>query len=357
MIKEYKPFTEETLDDALSVIRERFPPSAEEIARKVLRNPLRKLCSDAGTIGYRDGRPVCFQANMLRRFYFGTKPVLGVAGGLVCKALKGCPLSMLMEVIDRSSNPRAGAAFTFGNSCCSSTADMYDNGGANAGCPSCARELWRPVRIVGCLGYVFRRKILRRPVPTWSAFNTLTCPAFDVHDEDLSICRALDVRTDFFDTLMTDYLTTNEGVVASRTEDEVAWMFEDKIKDGRAVLLCATQGQKPVGYIVFGSDEAARRWMLMDWFARNNDFSVLSKLLKVACTFLRKNTPAIIFETRGFPSFAQPILKRYLPFIQQKGVNFFTWSFLPNREIEGFKAAAYTDKSWFFGPYDGDLVM
>jgi len=357
MTKTYKPFTEETLDDALAVIRERFPPSAVDIAKKVLANPLRKLCPDAGTIGYRDGRPVCFQATMLRRLYYGKKEIFGQVGGLTCKVLKGCPLSVMLETIERAEMPRLDISIFYGNSCCAATANMDQSQGGCQGPDSCARSLWRPVRPLSCLLYVVRRKLLKRDVPNWPAFDTRQSADFSMAVGDLCITREMNVQSSFFDVLMTDYLQWNEGLVSSRTAAEVDWMFGSRIASGQAVLLCARRDETPVGYILVGSDEAARRWRILDWFSVGNAGLVLDALLASASRFIRQETPGFMLEVRGFPDFSQEILRRHLPFTQQRGVNFFAWG----SPVASLTTAVLQDgaekKGWFFSPYDGDLVM
>lgn len=42
MIKEYKPFVQETLCDALALVSEQFPKNALDITRQALRNPYLK---------------------------------------------------------------------------------------------------------------------------------------------------------------------------------------------------------------------------------------------------------------------------------------------------------------------------
>ena len=357
MIKEYKSFTEETLDDALTVIRDRFSPAAVEIARKVLRNPLRKLCPDAGTVGYRDGRPVCFQATMLRRLYYGKKEIFGQVGGLTCKVKKGCPLSVMLETIERAEKPRLDVTISFGNSCCASTANMDKCKGGVVGPESCSHSLWCPIRPLNCLWYVLRRKALKLDVPRWAPYDTRVTSRYEQTIEGLSIRRESVVSSSFFDTMMSQLLDQNEGLVCSRSAEEVDWMFGSRIMSGQAVLLCAYRAAVPAGYIIVGSDETARRWRILDWIAVRNDEGVLEALLKVAKRFLRQHTPGFMLEVRGFPAFAQTLLRRHLPFVQQRGVNFFTWSFLPERGSEVFRGSVYSTRSWFFGPYDGDLVM
>lgn len=357
MVKEYKPFTEDTLDDALSVVKERFPPEALRVAKKVIANPMRAYCTDAGTIGYRDGRPVAFQAAMLRRLYIGQEVLWGTVGGLTCKVKKGCPLSVLLETIDRAAQPLNNGRISFGNSCRKETADIDQCGGAASGPISCSRFLWRAVRPIECLLYFIRRKLLKGSVPNWNQFSTLSsvnyCEKIGNHD----IRRLYNGWQSRIDEFWVTCLERNEGLISSRSSSEMDWMFGERITKGEAVLLAAEQDDVIIGYIIVGAEPHARRWLIMDWIAADNDITILEGLVRGACRFLRRHTPAMILEAHGFPAWVQPILEKHLPFKRQMGFNFFNWGAYDGETRRLISSIINSDKSWFFGPYDGDLCM
>jgi len=358
MTKTIKPFCEETLDDALDLVEARFGRGACAQARKILRNPLRKLCADAGAIGYRDGRPVCFQSAMLRRCYFGKKELLAVVGGMTCKVEKGCPASLLLETIARAEAPRLGSALNFGNSCCQATASLDEEGGGSRGPESCTRYLWRAIRPLACLSYAVRRKVLKASVPKWPAFNTLGTIDFSFSDECWTVRRNGIGDLAFLTPLMRRYLAFNKGFVCSRTEEEVVWMYGERIANGQAVVLSAADSAgEAQGFIIFGSNAAARRWIVMDWFAIRNDVRCLEVLLKAACRFLKLQTPAMMLEAGGFPTLVQPILQKYLPYVRETGVNAFSWGTADEALKMQLERTLDASESWFFGPYDGDLCM
>lgn len=106
---------EKTYHDAKTVILDRFGDGALHVLDLVMRNPLRKLCPDAGDIVYDDGKPVCFQACMLRRLYLGEKEVFGKVAGLTCLK-RGAPAEAYIDVRIAANRPRYGSIMGFGNS-------------------------------------------------------------------------------------------------------------------------------------------------------------------------------------------------------------------------------------------------
>ena len=358
MIKTCRAFAEDTLQDALELVEARFGIGACAQVRTILRNPLRVKCRDAGAIGYRDGRPVCFQAAMLRRCHLRKKEILSIVGGMTCKVEKGCPASLLFETIDRASESRAGSVMGFGNSCCRATAAMDEESGGVCGPQSCTRYLWRAIRPLSCLSYFIRRKILKGRVPSWPAFNTLGKMDFQWTWKGWTVRRMGVESLQFLTPLMRRYLEFSEGFVCSRTEEEVVWMYGERIASGQAVVLAAADDQGQIqGYIIIGTNSTARRWMVMDWFAVRNHVGCLETLLKSAGVFLKRHTPAMMLEASGFATFIQPVLRKYLPHVRETGVNAFSWGTSDDNLKETLKGVLDTPQSWFFGPYDGDLCM
>ena len=350
MIKEYKPFTEETLADALKVVGERFAPPAIEMTKRILRNPLRKVCADAGTIGYRDGRPVAFQAAMLRRLYFGRKPILGVVGGMTCKVKKACPLSVLLETIDRAAAPRAGSVMNFGNTCGMETSQMDEAGGGHVGPESCHGYLWKAIRPLKLLAYLLRTKVLKCKCVDEKDYR---CEV-DFHKRagEIEIKRLREVSPSFFDVLMAEYLKTNEGLVCSRSAEEIDWIFGDRIRSGKCVVLAAYKASAPIGYIIL-TTHGGKFWGCGDLFALRNDANITRLMIKTACKFLRC-TPAIIFKLRGFSSSIRSTLISILPHFRREPFNAFSWSLYDKSLEQSLLPVIDTSGSWFFGPYDGD---
>lgn len=358
MIKSYKAFTADTREDAFGLIRGRFGESACGVAEKVLQNPAHKGGVSCGCIGYKDDRPVCMQAEMLRTMYVGMRKINGLVGGLTCKVKKGCPLSILLETINHAADVGQDYLIAFGNSCCGETARLNEASGDTLGPKTCTRYLWRAIRPVECGMYFIRRKLLKWDAPQWKEFSTLSSLGFEKEYAGLIIRRLIDVKPVFFDALMSEYVKTNEGVVCSRTAEEIEWIFGEHIRNGQCVLLAAFKAGKPVGYIIIKVSRTAKRCLIYDWFALKNNENTLEALLCTGCTYLKKYTPAMMLEVCGFPTWIQPLLKRYLPHERPVGNNVFAWDSRDKTFRDNVLLPLIdSPKSWFFGPYDGDLCM
>lgn len=360
---ETRPLTEFThYQDAKVVIIDRFGEGALRVLDLVMRNPLRKLCPDAGDIVYDNGKPVCFQACMLRRLCVGKTEIFGKVAGLTCLK-NGAPAEAYIDVRIAASRPRNGSVMGFGNSMNAESAyaahrlSRKKNPTTFEGPESCTRFLWRAVRPLECLAYFIRRKIFKARLPNWKEFSTLSSANYEVKHGELVVRRLMEVKPGFFDALMAEYLKTNEGLVCSRTAEEIEWIFGERIKRGQCVLLGVFKGENPVGYIIARSKPNAKRWEIMDWFALGNNLRILEPLLAELCRFLKRKTPAMMLEVIGFPTAAQPILKRYLPHERQVGNNVFSWGSSNKEFRESILPIIDTPKSWFFGPYDGDECM
>lgn len=357
MKTEYKTLDESTARDVRELVETRFGKSALSILEQILRNPLRKLNSDAGAVGYRGGRAVCLQAEMLRRLYVGWEPIFGLVGGMTCKTRKGCPLRVLLETIDRAAVPKNGSVMVFGNSCVESTAKLSAEAGGVVGPESCTRYLWRAVRPFDCLCYFLRRKILKLDVPDWKPFSTRGSLGFSLPTNGLAIRCVPQIDPCLFDGMMKRYLMGNRGVVCSRSAEELNWIFGERVKRGEVVVLGAFRAGELMGYLMMDGRKEARRWEIKDWIAVNNDLHVLETLLKAACLFLKRLTPAMMLEVIGFEQRVQPILKRYLPHERGMGHNTFSWNAVDEAWRTRLNGELTSGEGWFYGPYDGDWCM
>jgi len=127
---------------------------------------------------------------------------------------------------------------------------------------------------------------------------------------------------------------------------------------GRRIKTCRNLTCHPIdGYIIIKSSQKAKRWMILDWFADRNNEKVLETLLSTTCVFLKKNTPAMMLEVCGFPTWIQPLLKQYLPHARQVGHNVFSWGSSNKEFRKAIMPIIDSRKSWFFGPYDGDECL
>ena len=354
---EVKALTEETQGDAERVVHSRFGENGVAILRKAMRNPMRRVCVSAGDLAYEDGRPASLQGTILRKLHWCDEAIVGTVGGLTA-SIPGSSEAAYVDVQLASYKPKGGSVIGFGNSANANSALVArKNKKIFLGPESCTRYLWRAIRPLECLSYFVRRKVLKSAMPRWKPFGRLPDIAWDEECGGGRICRVREPTLEFFDVLMARYLKTNQGLVCSRTAEEIDWIFGEWIRTGEVVVLGAFDGEGPAGYILLKTDAFAKRWKIHDWFAVENRADILEPLLASACRFLKKRTPAMMLEVEGFPTWVQPMLKKYLPQVREVGFNQFSWG---SRDKE-FKAKVMpiidSPKSWFFGPYDGDECM
>lgn len=357
-----KPLIDETLIDAEAVVKSRFPPVACDILRKEMRNPLRRICNEVGDIAYNDGKPVCFQAFIARQMFFKDEKVFANVGGMTVLAPEA-PVEALIDVKAAAVKNRIGNKIGFGNTLCKATEKMSRRHKDLFGPEACCYWRFRVIRPLDFLWYCFSRKILKRPIPKWKLLDAKNDEPFSRSGDFWEIRKMRQIAPDEFDGFWRRYVEKNEGLVCSRTAEELDWMFGEEIKDGRCVMLVDYVDGLLDGYIILkDGSRAGRRWQIIDWVALENSKSILDRLLKVACCFLRQRTPAMLLESIGFPTFIQPVLKRYLSYRRFAGNNFFSYGYR-NRKTTGKEFAEAcemvidTEKSWFFGPYDGDMCM
>ena len=363
-----RPLTEETLQSAMSVVESRFGSGGINALRIDMANPIRREFPVAGHIVFKDETPVAFEASILRRMFFRGEPFLGRVGGLSCRR-KNAPLRAflfaLAEVEAFVENLPHGRRLSFGNSLCRETAATACLNDSCGRVPmSCSTVLERRIRRIPWLMLRLRywlqrvrRKLFKIGLAEkeWPEFSTLHSSGYEVQREGLRVKRLMEFRTDLFDGLMARYLETNTGLVSSRTAEELEWLFGERVRNGRAVLLGAFEKGEHVGYVIVDGGVASRHWRIVDWFALRNDVLTLEALLKTACCFLKSETPAITLSCEGFPTFVQPLISKYLPHRTTRPYSVFSWTCGKDAAFQAeLEKIIDTPQSWFFSPYDGD---
>ena len=352
-----KPLTEETFLDAQSVIMARFPKAALAVLEKTMANPLRAECSEIGDIAYEDsGRPVGFRAANRRRMHFFQEPILGRVRGLTCRLADSSKEVMPALCQAQMTNLR-GCQIAFSNTQSIPTAKRAAKMGASAGPVSCTRMLCRIINPLRYCAYFLVERMLKMDILKISCLKSIALKQYERRDGEYTIRRELKVRADFFDCLMENYLKTNEGLVSDRDSTSISWLFGTEIENSNVILLTAQVKRQGVGYIALKTDDLARHWLIIDLFALKNDQIILEILLRSAIDFLTGCPSALIIKTIGFPDFIQPLLKKYLPHVRNTGVNWFSYNFLNQELALKFKNTESMNRSWFFGPFDGDLCM
>lgn len=356
-MSDIRPLNEKSLSDALSLVEKCFPSEASDILCKLLTNPCRGNGASTGYLGYENGCPVCLQAYIDRNYYIGKKQIGCRLGAMSCIA-PGAPVEPFLDVKIAGYKESGGNIIRVSNSLNDRSARIAEKTRASRKVPSsCSRYIWRAIRPFSCLMYFVRRKVLKLSIPNRMPFDSSKSRGFVMVEGDFEIRRINDVAPDFFNVLMDHYVETNEGVVGSRRVADIDWAFGDWIRKGQIIILGAFEGNQPVGYLMMDGKGDGRRWMLCDLFAVNNELAIIDILLKAACNYLRKHTPAMMFETIGFATFVQPVLKKYLPHVREVGHSTTTWNVFERKDREVFEPVIDTSKSWFFGPYDGDVCL
>ena len=358
---------EETLKDVVDLIKERFGRGGLDALYRNMGNPLRRNFPVAGYIVIEKETPIAFEAVILRKVYIGVRECIGRVGGLTC-IKEGAPAEAIVDIRTAEKNglglTGAKICLCFANSQCRETAAMSVRSRGEAGPDSC-REIrerrirkfrWFCLRVRYWLQRV-RRKCFKIGLSkkTWPAFDTRSNANYAISVGNFAIRRLMGFDEAVFNGLMSRYLKTNQGLVLSRTSDELNWLFGTRVQAGSAVLLGAFDKDEIVGYIIVDGGQSARRWRIVDWFALKNDMRILEPLLSAACRFLKEKTPAITLCSEGFPTFVQPLLGKYLPHKTMRSYSVFTWGCGKDKAFrEELEKIIDTPSSWFFGPYDGD---
>ncbi len=354
---EIRYFDEKNLDDVLDIVRDRFRESACQQVRKLLDNPMRRICPETGDVAYENGRPVVFQAAIPRRGYVRNKPFLGIASALLVSKRGTSPVS-LIELMERSSVPKRESVVIFSNTAISVSMKLGQMlGDDGEGCPSCGIVRFAVLRWGGFANFCLHGRLPSFFVHLINWLGILARPLFfrRKRSRTVGIClQAFEPRR--FDTFWAEYLKNNDGVILSRTAEELDWMFGEDVTTGRNLLFAREDGDRLCGYIVIRAMNPERtRWMVADWIALGNDRDVLSDLLRDAIRGLRKVASAAFLECIGFRMDVQDVIHRHLPFSRRAPNNSSTYNAHTPEMKQALESA---DRSgWFFGPYDGDRCM
>lgn len=356
---EIKPFDESTMDDAKNVAEAMFSNRVFSVLEKMLTNPLRQELgvSAAGEVVYQDGKPVAFQGAIIRRLYFGKKPFVGVVGSTLCSRPETSPV-LLAKLMRTTIRPRGGSVLYFANTAIPASSRMNRLLGVKGQAPeSCAGVDFAVFKWGEFLNFALRGR-LPRFVSTVLDFIGRLGDTFWMKRRRTNMNSRLETNIgEAFSDFWKSYLEGNVGVVASRTQGELRWVFEDAIAAKKMVMISLRGAEDMIhGYIVakvLGNNR--KRWMIVDWIALKDDESVLSDLLHCLIDHLKKIECAAWLESVGFPMSIRQILKRYLPFRRKLRESVFVYKAF-DKKVEDALADIST-RNWFWGGYDGDRCM
>lgn len=354
----YRALTRETADDFESVVLAGFGEEVRGLTARLLDCPRARAGLPAGMIGYTaDGKPGCVLGGCVRDAFWKREKYLSTVIGTMART-KGETRQLLPEVLRRAF--RATPEVRLG----------LVNSGNPAAVKLIARcvgavpgpESWLTIRSrffssKRAFLWRVREAILSRLGHPPKRFDISLNESVTRLADGRTIRRCLSVDGAFAD-FWTRYLERNDGLVSSRAPDELEWTFGEAVRKGEAVLLALEDAGAVVGYIVLHRHTpTCRNWAVSDWIALENDESRLEALLKGAISFLKRETPAIHLHACGFPMRVQPLLARYLPTEEKLEHNRCCVSILAEEKAKEIEAALFSDKSWLFGPYDGDACL
>ncbi len=354
---DFRVFNEQTLDDALDVVRNRFGESACQQVQKLLDNPIRRVCPNVGDIAYENGHPVAFQAAIPRQGYIKNKLFLGIAGGLLA-AKRGTSPASVISLMERTVSSRHGSEVVFGNTAIPISMKLNRMLGVDGvGCPSCGVVRFAVLRWGGFINFCLHGRLpaVLVHLVNWLGMLMRLFTFRRVRSKTVGV-RLESFDSKRFDDFWTEYLEGNDGVVLSRTAEELKWMFGDDLVTGRNLLCVRENESRLCGYIVVRAMNAARtRWMIADCIALGNDKDVLSDLFRDAICCLRQIPSAAFLECIGFRMDVQGIIHRHLPFSRKAPNNSTNYKAHTLEMQRALANAAHF--GWFFGPYDGDRCM
>lgn len=357
MISMLKSFIEDTIDDALVVVRERFGDAACDQARLILLNPMRSVCPSAGDVSYEKDVPVGFQAAILRRGLCGEHEFHCVVGGMLAMRVGASPVS-LVALMKNTIKPRGGSVLFLGNTSIPTSMKMNRMLGVDGqGCQSCGLVRFAVLRWGRFAQFCLHGKLPRLLAALGDIVGCLTLPFFVRRQRTKTTpVQLMAFEKEVFDRFWNEYAATNDGIVLSRTADELSWLFSDGLQTGKNILLVRKDGDRILGYIVLRAKDGGRvRWMVVDWIAMGNNREMLSDLLRDAVNYLRKNTPAAFLESIGFRMDVQDVIHRHLPFTRRAPNNSTVYKAFTKEIAEELDRADC--HGWFFGPYDGDRCI
>ncbi len=354
---EYKDITEETLPLIRDLLCSRFGEKSYSALEHILKNPLRRVYAPAGCMGMKNGAAVCCKVSMLRKLYWRQESFLALVGGYFCKAEKGCPLSVLLEVQSRSEWDKYPCRMRFGNTCIYTTMRMNRQIGAHQGTISWSQMRYGIVRHAAFLYHLIRRKIFDRPYPpVKKSYREADENRVILDARGMKIRRLADIDRRL-GSFWERYLENNRGLVAARDPETLDWLFGERVRRGTDVLLAAFREDDVIGFIILRPLTSPYRWNIMDMIALDNSPDIMDRLLRGAMAFLKRDTDAITLESSGFPDFIQPVLGKHLDHVRDIGHNRFEWITTDPEIAEMIEENGNAPTSWFYGPIDGDYCL
>lgn len=339
---EFKKFTEENYPDACKIIEQVFSRGAVRIIDLGLKNPAKDLVAEAGNgeVVYEDGEPVGFHAAFPRRMYYKQTPFVYISGSTIGVLKTAKTPFLAIQILKKTQMvPRAGSLLFVGNTINKNRMNLNKILRSKyKGPQQCAEKRLMRVGLIKFYRYMLETKILKRKsTTTWR--GAATC-----------------IDAARMDDFWARYLKTNRGVTASRTSQELDWLFGERLEKGRAAIVELVENGMLAGYAVLASSVDGKRWRLMDAIVLENNLARLERLFLNVKAFL-KTTPAVLCETTGYCDAAQGVIARAFPVKRRLANNEYFIHFQTNAAEQIPIERLNSLDSWLFGCYEGDAVM
>jgi len=351
-----RPYDEGTAADFKRLFKDRFPGGDPEILDVFLSNPARAAHPACGTVAYSDAGDVIAIQGLIPRVAFQRQERILVANAVSMAVKKDVDRSFFTAYLTASVSG-SGSDLLFGNTAIpGSRRRLQAAAGVVDGPASCAEIRERNVRGSGFVARVFRKVLAKAGLSSTRNLPTVDEPVFD--RGDLTLTRECEIADRDFNDFWERYLKGNDGLVSSRTAEELRWMFARGLAQGEVILLTARKGGALQGYAFCRrTDETGACWRIVDMIAIGNDEKVLSALVEGSAAFLRRHTPATCLQVTGFPTWVQPLLKPLFPKSSSFGFNKCIWTPLTDRAKSLCGDWVNAPNGWYGCPYDGDMCI
>lgn len=352
-----KSYDESTAADFRKLFVERFPDGDASILGIFLSDPARREHPSCGSIAFDYNGSVKAILGLLPRIVFYGQHPMRTLNGVAIAVRKDADRNFFPGFI-RDAITSDGADMFFVNTAIPpsrkrvmSTLDVFD------GPSSCAEIRERTLRGAGLAARAVKKLLAKLGI----ARTPIALPVTDevvVSRDGLVLSRENKIADQDFNSFWSAYLKGNDGLVSSRTAEELRWVFGSGLESGEIVLLTARKNGALQGYAFCRcTDETATCWRVVDLIALENDAKILESLIEGASQFLRTCTPALYLQITGYPTWVQPLLKRLFPKSSSFGFNKCIWTCLNDNAKALCGDWVNSKGGWYGCPYDGDMCL
>lgn len=358
---EFKKFGLDNLEDACKVVRNVFSEGACEALRMGLKYPDQKLLADAGAgeVVYEDGEPVGFHAAFPRWMVNKDKPFVYISGSTIGVLRTAKTPFLAIQILKKTQmEPRAGSLLFIGNTINKNRMNLNKILRSKYKGPhQCAEKRIMVVRPLGLLMYLVRTKVLKRKsIATSYQRDRRDVLSFRKSLGGFEVRSLGAIDTHIFGDFWKAYVLSNKGLAASRTPEELQWMFGDRLGEGNVAVLGLFVGEHMEGYVVVATEDGVL-WSVKDLIALGNDLKRIDLLLVGLKCYMKDCTSAVQCQITGYPTPVQPTLARHFPIKRALENNQYFIHFQDTAKNGIGLESLDSLGNWLFGAYEGDSAM